>query len=72
MYIENFGEEIKKERLNWGMSVKRLSKLSHVDEEDIKDIESGVNNNPDFFMVLNICDALEISIYSYLKNKSKI
>ncbi len=65
---KNFGKELKYERLSWGMSRGKLERLSHVDRETIADIENGINTNPDFFEVLNICDVLDTSIYFYLED----
>ena len=39
---KNFGKEIKAERLSWGMSRRKLAKLSHLDRETIADIENGI------------------------------
>ena len=47
-WIKNVGKMIKRERLSWGMSLNRLSKLSKVDKETIEDIEKGKILNPDF------------------------
>ena len=64
---KNFGKWLKLERLTWGMSRRRLSKLSHVDIETIADIENGINKEPDFDEMLNICDVLESSVYFFLE-----
>lgn len=71
MYIDNLGSVIRYERKCWGMSQKRLARLSHIEKEDIVEIESGKNKNPDFFVMLNICDVLQISVFEYLKDKKK-
>lgn len=68
---KNFGKMLKKERLSWGMSRRRLQKLSHVDRETIEEIENGKLLNPDFYDMLNICDALDSSVYFYLLDNSK-
>lgn len=70
MYIENLGKIICYERKCWGMSKRRLAKCSHTDIEIIEDIESGKLVNPDFFLMLNICEALDISVFSLLKEKN--
>lgn len=54
MYIDNLGSSIHYERKSWGMSLNRLARLSHIDKEDIIEIESGKNKNPDFFVMLKI------------------
>lgn len=66
IWIEDFGKMIKKERLSWGMSRRRLEKLSHVDIETIINIETGKILNPDFYEMLNICDVLDTSVFFYL------
>lgn len=67
MYIKNFGKIIKYERKRWGMSQRRLARLSYTTLEDIIEIESGKNKNPDFFLMLKICDVLEISVYDLME-----
>ena len=67
MYIKNFGKIIKYERKCWGISQRRLAWLSKTTLEDIREIESGENENPDFFLMLKICDVLEISVYELVK-----
>ena len=66
-WIDNLGEEIKKERKSWGMSKKRLARNSHVSIFTIEDIENGIIKKPDLFDMLNICEALDSSIYFYVK-----
>ena len=58
IWKKNFGKEIKRERMSWGMSRTKLSRLSHVDRETIIDIENGRIKNPDFYEMLNICEIL--------------
>lgn len=69
MYIDNLGKVIRYERKSWGMSQRRLAKLSYVDKETIEDIESGKERNPDFFVMLKICEVLDISVFALLKDK---
>ena len=38
----NFGKDLRKERLSWGMSRAKLAKKSHVDKETIEEIEKGL------------------------------
>lgn len=68
MFIDNLGYILKKERQSWGMSRGRLAKISNTDKETIEDIESGKIKNPDFFLILNICDILDLVIFDYIKN----
>ena len=49
------------------MSKKRLARNSHVSIFTIEDIENGIIKNPDLFDMLNICEALDSSIYFYVK-----
>ena len=67
MFIDNLGYVLKKERQSWGMSRGRLAKLSYTDKETIEDIELGKVDNPDFFLILKICDVLDIIIFDYMK-----
>lgn len=71
IWIEDFGKMLKKERLSWAMSRGRLQRLSHVDRETIADIENGKILNPDFYDMLNLCEALDSSVYFYLKEQPK-
>ena len=64
-WVKNVGRKIKSERYSWGMSRRRLARLSHVDVETIEEIEQG-KIEPDFYDMLNICDVLESSVYFYL------
>lgn len=52
------------------MSRGKLARLAHVDKETIKEIETG-KIVPDFFDMLNICEALDSSVYFYLKKDKK-
>ena len=70
-WIKNLGRMLKGERLSWGMSRGRLQRLSYVDRETIADIENGKILNPDFYEMLNICEALDTSVYFYLKDIEK-
>lgn len=69
-WIENVGKEIKQERLSWGMSRGKLARLSHIDKETIKEIETG-QIIPNFFDMLNICEVLGSSVYFYLNDDKR-
>lgn len=71
-WIKNLGRMLKKERMSWGMSRNRLQKLSHVDKETIIDIENGNIKNPDFYDMLNLCEALDSSVYFYLEEPKEV
>lgn len=70
-WIKNFGKKLKNERKSWGMSKRRLERLSHVDRETIEDIENGKLLDPAFYDMLNICDALDSSVFFYLTDEKK-
>lgn len=70
-WIKNFGKKLKNERKSWGMSKRRLERLSHVDRETIENIENGKLLDPDFYDMLNICDALDSSVFFYLTDEKK-
>ena len=59
IYVKNLGKIIKIERKSWGMSRRRLAKYSYTDSETIEEIESGKIKNPDFFLMLRICEVLD-------------
>lgn len=66
IWKKNIGKILKYERKSWGMSKRRLARLSHVDVETIEEIESGIVVDPDFYEMLNICDALDSSVFFYM------
>jgi len=70
-WIDNLGKNLRRERKSWGMSLRRLARLSHIDKESIEEIERGINKNPDFFDMLNICEVLDSSVYFYIKRKKR-
>ena len=70
-WIDNLGKNLRRERKSWGMSLRRLARLSHIDKESIEEIERGLNKNPDFFDMLNICEVLDSSVYLYIKRKKR-
>lgn len=72
MYIDNFGYKLKKERKEWGMSKRRLARLSFTDIETIEELENGECLNPNFELILNICKALDLSAFSLIKENTTI
>ena len=62
---DNAGKKIKRERLAWGMSRRRLAKLTYTDKETIEYIEKGYVCMLDFKLLRNICNVLEISIFDF-------
>lgn len=67
MYVDDLGKIIKRERKAWGMSKRRLGKLTNLEFDEVEGIETGINKNPSFYLMLKICDVLQISIFSLLK-----
>lgn len=67
LIVDNLGSKLKHERLEWGMSQRRLAKLSFTDKETITEIENGIYYDLDFKLLVNICDALQISVFSFIK-----
>lgn len=72
MYIDNFGYKLKKERKEWGMSKRKLARLCFTDTETIEEIENGIFLNPSFELVLNICETLDLSVFSFIKEDTTI
>ncbi|MDO5568767.1 MAG: helix-turn-helix transcriptional regulator [bacterium] len=70
MYKRGFGKILKYERKSWGMSRRRLAKLSHIEIDDLIDIETGKNITPSFFVLLNICEVLEISAFELVNGNT--
>lgn len=62
---DNAGKKIKKERKAWGMSRRRLAKLTYTDHETIESIENGYVCMLDFKLLRNICKILQISIFDF-------
>jgi len=67
LIVDNLGKKLKKERFEWGMSQRRLAKLSFTDKETIAEIENGIYYDLDFKLLVNICDALQVSVFSFIK-----
>lgn len=67
LIVDDLGKKLKSERLQWGMSQRRLAKLSFTDKETICEIENGIYYDLDFKLLVNICDALQVSAFSFLK-----
>ena len=62
---DSAGEKIKQERKTWGMSKRRLAKLTYIDQETIESIEKGYVCMLDFKLLRNICKVLQISIFDF-------
>ena len=66
MFVKDLGKIIKKEREEWGVSKRTLAKLIGEEIDTIENIELGIEKNPNFYLILNICNILDISIFSIL------
>lgn len=66
---DDTGTRLKRERREWGMSRRRLAKLSHTDPETIEYIEKGYVCMLDFNLLVNICKALQINPFDYFSKK---
>ena len=62
---DSAGEKIKQERKAWGMSKRRLAKLTYIEQETIESIEKGYVCMLDFKLLRNICKVLQISIFDF-------
>ena len=62
---DSAGEKIKQERKAWGMSKRRLAKLTYTDQETIASIEKGYVCMLNFKLLRNICKVLQISIFDF-------
>lgn len=71
MYVDDLGKIIKKERKDWEMSRRRLGRLTNLEFDEIEEIETGINKNPSFFLMLKLCDVLQISIFSLLSEEGR-
>lgn len=69
IYVNDLGKIIKRERKAWGMSRRRLGKLTNLEFDEVEEIETGINKNPSFYLMLKICDVLQISIFSLLSEE---
>ena len=67
---DSAGEKIKQERKAWGMSKRRLAKLTYKDQETIESIEKGYVCMLDFKLLRNICKVLQISIFDFFYKTS--
>lgn len=56
------GKTIKKIRLEKGLSLSELARLSNIPVTSLHNIENGVSKNPGWYHICAIADALNISI----------
>lgn len=65
--IMDLSEALKSTRESQNLTQKELSKMSGVSYSTITKLETGVITNPSFFLVVKICQALEITTDNLLK-----
>lgn len=52
---------------NCGYSIHELSDISSVSKKDIKKIKNGNLDDMDFLMLVNLCKAMDINPFSFIK-----
>lgn len=60
--VNMFGEFITKRRKELGLSLAKLAKISGHPVSSIHGIENGDNQNPRFEMIIDLCQALDVSL----------
>ena len=63
------GEKIKEERKAWGMSKRRLAKLTYTDKETIEYIENGYVCMLDSNLLRRIAEVLDVSMFDFFRKK---
>ena len=66
---DNAGKILKRERKAWGMSRKRLARLTNIEPEVIEDIEKGYVCMMNYDMLIRFCKVLEISPFIFFIRK---
>ena len=66
---DDAGKILKKERKAWGMSRKRLARLTNIEPEVIEYIERGYVCMMDYDMLSRMCKVLEISPFLFFRRK---
>ena len=72
VWKRNLGKLLKEERNEWGMSRRKLARLSYIDAETIEEIENGKIKNPDFYLMLRICEVLDTSVYFFIEREGEV
>lgn len=54
---------------NCGYSIHELSDISLISEKEIKKIKSGNLDDMDFLMLVNLCKAMNINPFSFIKEE---
>ena len=72
VWKRNLGKLLKEERNEWGMSRRKLARLSYIDAETIEEIEKGKIKNPDFYLMLRICEVLDTSVYFFIEREGEV
>ena len=63
------GKKIKRERKAWGMSRRRLAKLTGTDKETIEYIENGYVCMLDSNLLRRISETLDVNMFDFFKRK---
>lgn len=66
---DNAGNILKRERKAWGMSRKRLARLTNIEPEVIEYIERGYVCMMNYDMLSRFCKVLEISPFLFFRRK---
>ncbi len=66
---DDAGKILKRERKAWGMSRKRLARLTNIEPEVIEDIEKGYVCMMDYDMLSRFCKVLKISPFIFFIRK---
>ena len=66
---DDAGKLLKKERKAWGMSRKRLARLTNIEPEVIEYIERGYVCMMDYDMLSRMCKVLQVSPFSFFIRK---
>ena len=66
---DNAGKQIKRERKAWGMSKRRLARLTGTDKETIEYIENGYVCMLDSNLLRRIAEVLDVSMFDFFRKK---
>ena len=66
---DNAGKQIRRERKAWGMSRRRLAKLTGTDKETIEYIENGYVCMLDSNLLRRIAEVLDVSMFDFFRKK---
>ena len=66
---DDAGKKLKEERKAWGMSRKKLARLTNIEPEVIEDIERGYVCMMNYDMLSRMCKVLQVSPFSFFIRK---